>query len=118
MNTALAGGLVTAMTVAALSISGVSGPTGGPPGGGVQASGSQVVIVSGGGTVVSSPDTAGGSTSMSAIVGPVGCPAPAGESADLLVTLRRWVCALPTLPADVTRHAFPPTLPWLGLMPF
>lgn len=55
---------------------------------------------------------------MSAIVGPVGCPAPAGESADLLVTLRRWVCALPTLPADVTRHAFPPTLPWLGLMPF
>lgn len=106
-------GLAAAMTVAALSFSIASPPADGGSGSSVAVSGSQVVVVVDG-------DTPWVRTSVEAL----GCPPSTGRPAvgpgpaTPLLGLQRMLCALPTAPADVTRLAFPRTLPWLGLMHF
>lgn len=130
MNEALAGGFVGAMTAAAVAFSIVGGPVSGPVDD-VRASGTQLVIVSGDQAAVSASNGASTSISTStsrsrstAVSGSasvaVGCTVPDDGSGpdQMLVTVRRMLCALPTLPAEIGRRAFPPTVPWLGLMTF
>ena len=113
MAGAVVGGLVGAMTVAVLAFSSPSGDTGTDPGSRVAVSGSQVVVVVGG-------DPSGGSPTA----GTLRCPPPADRSAVPVtpvapfLAVQRMLCVLPTVPADIDRLAFPPIVPWLGLMHF
>jgi hypothetical protein len=104
------GGLVGAMTVGALCFSVLTPPAGsGSAGNGVVVSGSQVVVVLDG-------DPAWRPLSAD----PLRCAPRAAdpEPAAPFLALQRMLCALPTVPADVTRLTFPRTVPWLGLMHF
>lgn len=106
-------GLVGAMTVAALAISTANPPVEGGPGSSLAVSGSQVVLV-----------VDGDASWVQASVDALGCPLPTGRPAvgsapaTPLRALQRMLCALPSVPADVNRLAFPRTLPSLGLMHF